>query len=227
MPSLAHAYVKVRWANKQLKELESVCAKEGRTVVKRKRLYYQRVVDKLPKHSRSLFAIQPGATRMSPHSQILAGQIVNGLRSALDYLIGNLAELDSGPATRKTQFPAEFSAHRFLSCKPSFLKGLNPAHIAAIEKLQPYNGCNWTRPLIVLSNLDKHNALIPTTMDFVYSGMLEPVQGAQGNPIKYKVRMHIEPTVFIAGGQPIKLIEALYEIAKGVTKALESFKSEF
>lgn len=227
MPSLAHAYIKIQWARKQLKELEALCAKRGRFILKTKRLYYERRLNKLPKHSRCLLTVKPGATRMPYLAQILTGQIVTGLRGALDYLVGNLAELDSGPASRRTQFPVESSVKRFVGRQATFLEGLNSAHIAAIEKLQPYNACNWTGPMAALSNLDKHNALIPTKMDFIYSGILDPVKRTVRNPLGYKVRMYIEPTVFITNGKPIELIKTLREIATRVTETIDSFNPEF
>jgi hypothetical protein len=162
-------------------------------------------------------------------THILSGQIVNGLRSALDYLIAALAELDHGRAKRKTQFPIESSAQGFLSRKPTYLQGLNPAHVACIEKLQPYNGCRWTKRMADLSNLDKHNALIPAKMDFVFAVELNPIDSTKSRPSKtrYKVRMNVTPTVYVSVGQEFALIQAIQEIEAGVTQTLDAFKPEF
>lgn len=222
-PSLSHAYVRVRWAHKQLKELESLCANRSRIL--KAKVRYPKIVNKLPKHTGDLFAV-PGS-RMPFLSQILTGQIINGLRSALDYLVANLAQLDSGRAKRRTQFPIEDSAKDFSGRTTSFLAGLNRAHIAAIEKLQPYNGCVWTKRLRVLSNLDKHNSLIPAKMDFVFSGDFDPVTGTQANSTKYKVRMHVTPTVYVSLGEELPLIEAIREIYAGVAQTLADFDPAF
>ncbi|HLM99257.1 MAG TPA: hypothetical protein VK335_08245 [Bryobacteraceae bacterium] len=160
-------------------------------------------------------------------SQILAGQIANGFRSALDYLVGRVAELDSGPSKRRTQFPIESCAEGFLRRKSTFLKGLNTAHIAVIERLQPYNGCAWTGRLAELSNLDKHNALIPAKMDFLYSGILDPIKGTKARPRHYKVRMHITPTVYVGIGNGYPLVETLRKIGTGVAQTLTYFDAEF
>jgi hypothetical protein len=40
------------------------------------------------------------------------------------------------------------------------LKGVSREHVALIERLQPYQGCTWTKRLKELSNLDKHRHLL-------------------------------------------------------------------
>jgi hypothetical protein len=42
----------------------------------------------------------------------------------------------------------------------SWLAGLNDDHVDAIEAWQPYQGCEWTKHLASLSNIDKHNRLV-------------------------------------------------------------------
>lgn len=226
-PSLSDAYVKVRWARKQLRELEMLCASRGKAILKTKRLYYQRVLDKPPKNSRNLFTIQPGATKMPDRAKILTGQVVHGLRSALDYLIGDLSGLDSGIAKRRTQFPVESAAKLFAANASRNLAGLNAAHVAEIEELQPYNGCDWTQDLAALSNRDKHNSLVPMKLDFIYSGMLDPMNSAKSRPPRYKVRMHMKASVFVAIGREFELIETLRKIHAGVAQTLDRFKPEF
>ena len=81
--------------------------------------------------------------------------------------------------------------------------------------------------VLSLTNLDKHNALVPTKMDFLYGAMLEPIRGTKTHPSRYKVRMHITPTVYVSADEEFALIEALREIEAGVTQALETFKREF
>jgi hypothetical protein len=223
MPSLAHAYAKVRWAHKQLKELEVLCSNRSKVV--KTKVSHLKIINKLPKHSSNLFTVPN--SRVPFLFQILTGQIVNGLRSALDYLIANLAEIDSGAAKRRTQFPVEHDGTGFLGRKATFLKGLSSNHIAAIERLQPYNGCAWTRRMADLSNVDKHNALIPTKMDFLCGAQLDPIKGTKAHPSRYKVRMHITPTVYISVGKEFALVEALREIETGVTQTLGSFQAEF
>jgi len=83
---------------------------------------------------------------------ILVGEICYNLRGALDYLVHELAQLDSGALQDGTQFPIEDREDRFDANADRFLKGVNASHRARIEDLQPYKGCNWTRDLRELSN---------------------------------------------------------------------------
>jgi hypothetical protein len=206
-----------------LKELDAQCSKRSRVL--KAKVRYPKIVNKLPERVRNLFAF-PGS-RMPYLSQIVTGQIVNGLRSALDYLVAALAALDSGLRNGKTQFPVESCAKCFCGRKTTFLKGINGAHVAAIEKLQPYNGCVWTKRMAALSNLDKHNALIPAKMDFVYGGTFDPIEGTKRNPSRYKVRVNVTPTVYVRVGEEFELMEAIREIYTGVAQTLDRFNPEF
>jgi hypothetical protein len=87
---------------------------------------------------------------------IRIGEICYNLRTTLDYLIFELAKLDSGVPQEGTQFPIIDMKRDFDSRKGRWLKGLNDAHVAAIERLQPYAGCRWTKAFRDLSNRDKH-----------------------------------------------------------------------
>jgi hypothetical protein len=125
---------------------------------------------------------------IDPSAPILAGEVIQSLRTALDYLIYDLAILDSGKPQHGTHFPAEsdpkaFDDHnpltpkrtRVHTCpnpkcrittnktipKTGYLKGLNKTHIAAIEDLQPYRAGKWIGDLIALSNPDKHRDFLP------------------------------------------------------------------
>src|SRR5436305_13077108 len=91
---------------------------------------------------------------------VLIGEIVQNLRTSLDYLIHRLAWYDAGPdAERKTQFPIEDKPEVFKGRKRTHLEGLTADHIAAIERLQPYNGVKWLAALRDLFNGDKHSVL--------------------------------------------------------------------
>src|SRR5260370_25777982 len=91
---------------------------------------------------------------------ILVGEICYNLRAALDYLVYELAILDSG-SVQRTQFPIDTSPSTFNARTRArgFLEGISPAHVAELEKLQPYMNCPWTRKLQDISNPDKHRTL--------------------------------------------------------------------
>ncbi|MCH8188130.1 MAG: hypothetical protein IIB66_05415, partial [Proteobacteria bacterium] len=105
-----------------------------------------------------------------PHIiKILVGEITYNLRAALDYLVYELARLDSGEVKNGTQFPIEDTEDGFKRKRNAFLKGVSDKHVAIIESLQPYSGCDWTRILRDLSNPDKHRQLTISKSSVVYS----------------------------------------------------------
>jgi len=81
--------------------------------------------------------LPPFGKRRLPLVSILIGEICYNLRSALDYLVYELAILDSSKRQDGTQFPIDDTPEKFSKHKRSWLKGLNSNHVAAIEKLQP------------------------------------------------------------------------------------------
>ena len=171
---------------------------------------------------------------------ILVGEICYNLRSALDYLIFELAKLDSGTTQSGTQFPIMDAKHDFDGRgKSVFLKGINSSHVAAIEGLQPYSGCNWTGILRDFSNEDKHRQFIVaggTTTATVWSALdtdlskirgmvfdrsaLHPITGA-----KVDMKVHIAGSVAFDDGSPI--LETLQELKSNVANCLSIFKPEF
>ena len=96
---------------------------------------------------------------------IYSGELVQNLRTALDYLVFLLCARDAGSEQEGTQFLIEdgkgsvaarwgFDFHA-----PRRLKGMKPKHVDMIENLQPYKGTYWTGRLRDLSNPDKHRHL--------------------------------------------------------------------
>lgn len=104
---------------------------------------------------------------------VIVSDAVHNLRAALDYLVYELAKLDSdGRAQDNTQFliedfeidPRNFNGG-FHRRKKRHLKGLSRRHIDAIENFQPYKGIEWTETLREISNPDKHRHLSVLTKD--------------------------------------------------------------
>lgn len=91
------------------------------------------------------------------------GEVVNALRSALDYSVFVLAWRDSGTEQRFTQFPIVPTSHAFGKREiQRRLRGMSAPHIAAIEAVQPYNDVNWLAMLAELSNQQKHKRPLQT-----------------------------------------------------------------
>jgi hypothetical protein len=171
---------------------------------------------------------------------VLVGEIVYNLRSTLDYLIFELAALDSGVIIDGTQFPIEDRKKGFKwRVNGGWLKGLNAAHIAAIEALQPYRGGNWTAILRDLSNPDKHRTLVPTqaeheltihVVDRDHIADFSDLPGAVRSAItsdgtEVYVKAVLTSTIQFTDGTPV--IETLEKIKTEVAATLEAFKPEF
>lgn len=147
---------------------------------------------------------------LPPIISILIGEIVYNLRAALDYLIYELAILDSEEPQEYTQFPIEDTQESWLKHHNRHLKGLSCKHQMAIDLLQPYRGCNWTRVLRDVSNLDKHRKL-----NVVYPGVKVP---------SVHSKLHLQ--IFFQDDRKT-VIETIKMLHSQVSKVLDSFRTEF
>lgn len=160
---------------------------------------------------------------------ILAGDVANSLRTALNYLVIQLAILNTGIKGRN-QFPIEETPEGFQGNsfgKRGFLNGLTPAHIAAIEGLQPYNGCDWIRALGKISNFDKHEDLIMVVHNQILSGQMVTEPATDGSAVNFQMQIHIQPVLRITLDNGMSLIETLQRIKSNVSQLLDTFKPEF
>lgn len=181
---------------------------------------------------------------------LVVSDITHNLRAALDYLVYELSLLDSkGLIKDGTQFPIEGgdgqapdeAKRKFAGRRESYLKGLNDAHAAAIELLQPYNGVEWTETLRDISNPDKHRHLS-------LLGKLDKVQATiRLNPegrffreefdmksmtyVVHRFDVEVDGTHTIAITLPkrgaIPLLPTLRRIEAEVSRTIELFKPEF
>jgi hypothetical protein len=172
---------------------------------------------------------------------ILIGEICYNLRSALDYLIFELAKLDSGVYQDGTQFPIANHKKTFDSwAKSHRRKGLKASHIAAIERLQPYNGCDWTKTLRDISNPDKHRAFAGIRGDYralVSHRLNEPNKAAfdaiprpircTDHPIHGPVDVKIAPTSTVTLDDGTIAVDALHKVQLKVAETLAAFKPDF
>jgi hypothetical protein len=113
MPSLNSAIPRIDRARKHLNELRVLLDVYGQTEAEAATYHVQG-------YPPNVFEILPPdpPIPISPDGPILAGEIVNNLHSALDYLIYDLALLDSKKAQNTTKFPAESSAEAFNDHNP-------------------------------------------------------------------------------------------------------------
>ncbi len=175
---------------------------------------------------------------------VLTGEIVYNLRVALDYLVYALAEKDSGQPKSGTQFPIEDTPDGFAGRQKTFLNGVNAVHVVAIERLQPYKGCQWTGVLKRLSNVDKHRHLVrlkgqlavQLAISIGSTGLLDALPNPLGavavhsaySPLSGEtvyVQHHALIRIGFDDGTPV--METLETLKLHVAQTLEAFKPEF
>jgi len=156
-----------------------------------------------------------------PDIRAIIGGFANALRSSLNYFVAQLAKVDSGsPANRSVQFPIEDCPKLFKKHRTTYLKGISDEHVTLIERLQPYNGCDWMKTLQLLSNIDKHRGLVAAVP------VASSVANNASTPLvsePRKVKMDIQITVDITFSDRTRVIETLEVIQLRVTDALDQF----
>lgn len=159
----------------------------------------------------ALFDSKHPEPNIPPRIAVLTGEIVYNFRAALDYAVCALAG-----GRHRNQFPIESSAHGFSSRRQTFLEGLDDASVRRIETYQPYMGCNWTRQLARLSNLDKHNRLIVVAQGVTIK-ITDPE--IEGKPIQCVISLHLR-----AENEETPLTELLTTLGDRVTEVLNQLQ---
>ncbi|MEO7863555.1 MAG: hypothetical protein ABIU05_24580 [Nitrospirales bacterium] len=148
---LIGAYRRIERADKHLREIIA------EVEIIRQAQYDSMIVEHDPKTQKAFMNI---TETIIPMCIVLAvSDCIHNFRSALDYIIYELAKADSGTVQRDTQFPIESSPEGFRSKVGRYLKGLTSDHINAVETYQPYKEIDWTKTLRDISNPDKHREL--------------------------------------------------------------------
>ncbi|MEK6285532.1 MAG: hypothetical protein AABO57_07310 [Acidobacteriota bacterium] len=178
---------------------------------------------------------------------VLIGETVQNLRTSLDYLVYELAILNTKTAQDGTQFPIEGTPEGFKRRRKTYLKFINPTHIAMIEKLQPCNGVTWTQWLAGLSNPDKHRHLVVSQSKMRFSARRLMTTDSPAEPKVGEVTVQLEGwetdnetgvteqcmnmeaslTLFLAFEDGRHVIDTLKEITAQVANTLANFKPEF
>jgi hypothetical protein len=134
----------------------------------------------------------------------------------------------------KTQFPIDDRPKTFnerRNRKRSGLAGLNAKHIARIELLQPYKGCDWTRVLRDLSNYDKHRTLIKMSAYGQFTVKVIKVRQPTAKPIYaivdrgVNMKSTISGPITFANGSPV--VDTLKALQTQVTHLLNEFDPFF
>jgi hypothetical protein len=155
---------------------------------------------------------------------ILIGEVIYNLRAGLDYLVYALANPGTVVVNEKTQFPIENTENAFVSRRNTFLKGVTDKHVASIERLQAFDGCDWTRTLRDLSNSDKHrhHTIVANPVHVTTApGSTEAIIAGE----VVDVEDDIAVSIFFRDRTPV--IETLEQLLSEVTQVLDAFKPEF
>lgn len=224
---------RVRRAEEHFAELE----REAAAVFEKQAYAVPFDLDIKPPHSAINIRL-PDETFAGIRLGTLVGEICYNLRAALDYLIFALAEKDSGSQQEGTQFPIMDAGKDFAGRGKTMLSGVNAAHIAVIERLQPYNGCQWTKRLRDISNTDKHRHIVPGggNTRITVHGLdtdLRRVYGAVDRKAKHPLTgEEVDVKVHVAGAitfedRTTPVIHTLHELKTQVANTLRHFEPEF
>jgi hypothetical protein len=170
---------------------------------------------------------------LPPELALALSDAVHNLRSALDYMVYELARHDAGQIVDETQFIIADDKARFDDGIRRRLSCLTVGHMQALEALQPYQGTEWTRTLRDISNPDKHRHLTPVTAQKL--GSLVTVYPADGQdvagrrlPSGQTIQVTLTRVIRVSlPGGAIPIVETLRELQLQVGTTIESFKGEF
>lgn len=220
---LADAYLRIDRAREHLEELKRhiagyIEANEASSLIK--------------VEGHTVSAIWP--PQPPPMFGVRAGEIVYNLRAALDYLVYRLASLDAGKIIETTQFPIEDTPEGFKRRRSRFLRGVNKAHVAAIEEFQPYKGVDWIWILRDLSNVDKHRAV--HLAGYQSAGLVRANIGGTEEQAKAfggfrvpgdDVAMYYPAPIYVAFSNGASVEEALQLLLTETSEVLKTFDPEF
>ena len=227
MPSLTDAYARLERADEHLREIHSLAHKICTAQAEATRVQAAPDMTLGLGELKQVFSVESANTPIAGRLGVLVGDFVNSLRSCLDYLVGELAELDSGSRKDRTQFPVEQSPDSFRGRSRSFLHGVTDAHVAYIVHLQPYNGTSWTAKLVRMSNWDKHNKLVLVVHDYLVGGTLTTEEATDSGEFPIRFQMSLRPALVIQLEDGLQLLETLDEVRAGVADTLVHFLPEF
>jgi hypothetical protein len=230
MPSLDSAYAQLDRASEHFVELkrlhDEVCTIQAKTTV----LNLKTEATVPAGQQLEIGEIRSPQPPVAIRIRIIAGETANALRSALDYLVGQLSMLDTKTDVmpERTQFPIADSPKSFKDAKRrGFLDGVSGPHVAKIQELQPYNGGHWLILLAMLTNFAKHDDLILLKHGVLLATHKFPVDPTDPNPFKHNMRVDFQNVIQIAINEGFALLPTLEILKSEVSKVLDSFKPEF
>lgn len=171
------------------------------------------------------------AAKPAPVAEIavMAGEVIYNLRCALDYLIYQLAWLDSGAPQEMTQFPVEDRRAKYWGqLRGGRLRGVSEAHALMLEEYQPFRACEWIEHFQRLSNDDKHKLI--TKSHRMHGGQFkierDKLEPHPDDPAKAFIPMK-ERSVGIFFDDETPVAETLVGFVTSVGRIVERFGPEF
>jgi len=156
----------------------------------------------------------------------LSSETIGHLRSALDYLVYQLAWLDSGQVQEMTQFPVETKAETFWGRRrQTYLKGVSDEHVRVIAGMQPFSGCSWTKALQSLSNPDKHRRIVSAIHNTGIDAEMEAIAGHEPGQTNLKMKFNV--VIYIAFDDGSHVISVLDGLVREVGSVLATFHDAF
>ena len=174
-------------------------------------------------------------TDLLPEASAIVGDAVNNLRSALDYLVYELAKHNEGKDVHHTQFIIARSTREFEDQKKTRLKGLTERQVEIIRNTQPFQGVTWTELLRDISNPDKHRHLVAIDDDefqILYRGSIRddelfhdlPHRSIETSTRRIVVQGKISNVLIM---DKFPAIDTLNELCKKVTETVRLFCGDF
>jgi hypothetical protein len=170
-----------------------------------------------------------------PIVRILIGETLYNLRTALDYLVSQLFYLATGKFDSRTKFLIEDSVAGWDRHFPhgtksrAWLHLLAGKHQTALQGLQPFNGCKWTKTLQTLSNIDKHRHFVAARGSMIIRAPAAYRPGSQTTPAAAALAMEMKRnrTRSILFDDGTSVIETLIELQKRVADVIQAFEPDF
>jgi len=176
--------LKLQWAEKRLRELDillSDFASHPQPIVIEKDAKEQFLVYRL--------ASDPV---IKPDIPLLAGDILQSLRSALDYLANALVVANGQKPTRDISFPISEKTPLAKSYETTFagkVAGMGKNAIERIKSIHPYKGGNpYLWPVHELNNRDKHRLLFTVGAYLANFGIMQHID-ATNMPLEQMERL--------------------------------------
>lgn len=218
-PSLADAKTRLEWARAGLRDLAKLAHDFARSEI-------QAAEMRLNPEPNVPFAFGRPDSPIPEEIKKLSSETVGHLRSVLDYVVHELAWLDSGEEQKLTQFPIEDSSQVFWDRRrKTYLRGVSDDHVGIIESFQPYKGVTWSPRLRDLSNPDKHRRLVSAVHNTGLEAEIEAMRGEDGGETLFRVGVRIEIFLAFDDGEPV--VRTLADIVRGVQDVLAAVEQEF